>query len=263
MPRLPIQNKCSIIWGEIKDTLRSVFASNKPRMGKHIVDFPYMYGLVFILLVLVFVMSWFGGKWSWEISKYAVYLVVGITTVLFLWRPMNAVYGLMGTSGSIRLFFANFLLITLIFASIYQCAFFKYAGISYNVNQPHIDYDCYRDYSREIREVPDTNEIIIERIIDGVSVRECYKQIETLRYQPITFGQTWRNTIMTTLMQEPTELFSAATTYNAERNKKGDVYSDNSKATAFHWLLNIQVLISWIFFGVFISILYSKFRYES
>jgi len=31
----------------------------------------------------------------------------------------------------------------------------------------------------------------------------------------------------------------------------------------FEWILIFHIIISWIFFGVFISLLYNKFRYES
>ena len=90
-----------------------------------------------------------GGLWifallsSWPFLRVVAYIAIVLLALLFIIRPMNAVYGLMGTSGSVRLFFFNFLFITFLFACIYQGGFFKYAGISYDVNQPHVDYNYY------------------------------------------------------------------------------------------------------------------------
>jgi uncharacterized membrane protein YqjE len=72
-------------------------------------------------------------------------------------------------------------------------------------------------------------------------------------------------------MQEPTDFFSIASTYNTSMvapqfspNKQlKEIELDKQKAKMFQWILIFQVLISWIFFGVFISLLYNKFRYES
>ncbi len=82
------------------------------------------------------------------------------------------------------------------------------------------------------------------------------------KYQSISFGFVFRNTIITSLIQEPTDFFAAASTYNEAQARDG-LETDKEKARLFHWILIFQILISWIFFGVFISILYNKFRYES
>ena len=99
--------------------------------------------------------------------------------------------------------------------------------------------------------------------------------MEELHYQRVNILDVISNTVMTSLMQSPTELFSAAATYNrsqdlSNRSPEAVLPSDVQlqemniqKAQAFHVLLIFQILISWIFFGVFISLLYSKFRYQS
>ena len=76
---------------------------------------------------------------------------------------------------------------------------------------------------------------------------------------------------MTALMQEPTDFFAAASTYNesivdsslSKKEQVAEITLDKQKTMMFHWILIFQILISWIFFGVFISLLYNKFRYES
>ena len=205
---------------------------------------------------------------SWSIIKWIIYILVFLIITLFVIRPMNTVYGMMGTSGSIRVFFTNFLIITAIFTFIYYFGFFHNAKVSYDVNQPHIFYNYHKTLTTNkkdtIAERRDT--IILINLInqDGIILRDTIEQIQVakINYQNITFFQTFRNTILTTLMQEPTDFFAIAATHN-EAMDNGENNLDGSKAATFHYLLIIQILISWIFFGVFISILYNKFRYES
>lgn len=236
--------------------------------------FPYIWILFGILSILLGVLTLIGicssSNCFWIITKCLIYAVVISISLLFVAHPMNAVYGLMGTSGSIRLFFSNFLFITFLFACIYQWAFFSKAGISYDVNQAHIDYNLYDTSNKGPIKVTHNDTISYKKLIDSHWVRETIIQESEYNYQPIPFVETWCNTIMTTLMQEPTDFFAAATTYNSAMDEDGPVsnnkesYSlDRQKSLAFHWLLNIQILISWIFFGVFISLLYNKFRHES
>lgn len=192
----------------------------------------------------------------WHVTKWVMYIGMAIIAIQFLRRPMNVVYSLMGTSGSIQVFFANFILITLVFACIYHWGFFHNALISYDVNQPHICYDA--SHINDTRR--DTT--IYVKVVNNKEQMDTVVQLINYSYQPISFGQTWRNTLVTTLMQEPSDFFSVASTYNVQMDKAKDSL-DKDKAAVFHWLLIVQILISWIFFGVFISILYNKFRYES
>ena len=232
------------------------------RVGNHFAEFFYIW-LLLALILLVVKMP------EWGITMTMIGVILSFLTALVLIRPMNAVYGLMGTSGSIRLFFFNFVVITLLFAKIYQWGFFCDAGISYDVNQPHIDYNYYSDNKPKDIIVSDTT--IYKKKIDSMWVSEVVVQETKLNYQSIGFWYIWRNTILTTLMQEPTEFFSAASAYNesivdpslTKEQQKAEILLDKQKAKMLQWILIFQVLISWIFFGVFISLLYNKFRYES
>lgn len=224
----------------------------------HLCDFWYVWGiLVFLGIGLLL-------PFNWKCDLWICRVFIVLLTVLFLLRPMNAVYGLMGTSGSIRVFFFNFLLISFLFSFIYYFGFFKNAGVSYDINQPHIAYDCYPKKNRVTKP-----EYSIATLIyctkEGIDCDTVYQKTKIV-YQPISYMQVLQNTIITSLMQEPTDLFVEATTYNAgmESNDSNTNSSLNKeKATAFYWILIFQILISWIFFGVFISLLYNKFRYES
>lgn len=235
----------------------------------YIYNFWYIWGGLLALLFIAIIVSLFDCEW--ESSTRYIGVILAFITILILLRPMNAVYGLMGTSGSIRLFFFNFLLITFLFAKIYYWGFFQNAGISYDVNQPHIDYNLYAKEKKEVKMVPQNDTLVLKRYICNKWTTETIVQETKLNYQPIGFSFIWRNTILTTLMQEPTDFFSAASTYNTSigdprlsQNKQlKEIELDKQKAKMFQWILIFQVLISWIFFGVFISLLYSKFRYES
>lgn len=227
-------------------------------------DFWYIWGGLAILFVAAKL-----APCSWDIAMLFFIAAMFWIAILVLVRPMNAVYGLMGTSGSIRLFFFNFVLITLLFAMVYHYGFFKDAGISYDVNQPHIDYNYYAQ--KQQKEVVLCDTAMYKKCMDSTWHSEIVVQETKLNYQPISFGYTWRNTIMTALMQEPTDFFAAASTYNesikdlalSKKEQKSEITQDKQKTMMFHWILIFQILISWIFFGVFISILYNKFRYES
>lgn len=235
----------------------------RKKASNHLAEFFYIWLLlVLILLAVIYVPEW-------GITKTMISIFLFFLTALILIRPMNAVYGLMGTSGSIRLFFFNFVLITLLFAMVYHYGFFKDAGISYDVNQPHIDYNYY--VKKQQKEVVLCDTAVYKKWADSIWHREMVVQETKLNYQPIGFWYTWRNTIMTALMQEPTDFFAVASTYNEsivdpslpEKEQRAEITLDKQKTKMFHWILIFQVLISWIFFGVFISLLYNKFRYES
>lgn len=231
-----------------------------------------------MVLTLLLGASFFAMEHDWTTYKSIVIVVLCFVILLLCWKPMNAVYGLMGTSGSIRLFFVTFILITLVFAGIYYCAFFKNAGISYDVNQPHIDFQSYAVTAKADTNKVDTPIIIVstkkdtvyvEHQLDSKSYTETIIQtqvtrdtIMALQYQPIDFWQVWRSTILTTLTQESADLLSIATVHN-EAMESTNVGLDKEKSELFEWILIFHIIISWIFFGVFISLLYNKFRYES
>lgn len=233
---------------------------------------------IVLILTLLFGASYYAMDHDWTTYKNIVMVVLCLLILLLCGKPMNAVYGLMGTSGSIRLFFVNFILITLLFAGVYYYAFFKSAGISYDVNQPHIDFQRYalltkadttRSDSPYIIVSTKRDTIYVEHKFDTTSYTETIIQthvtrdtLPALHYQPIEFLQVWRSTILTTLTQESADLLAFATVHN-KAMVSTNVSLDKEKSDLFEWILIFHIIISWIFFGVFISLLYNKFRYES
>ena len=233
-----------------------------------------------IFIILAWGTCWIVMHFSLELINrwWCRIMLIGIVTLIIM-RPMNAVYGLMGTSGSIRIFFFNFVIISIIFSSIYYFGFFKDAGISYDVNQPHIDFQKYAVTAKTDIAKTDLpivvvstkrDTIYVEHKLDTTSYTETIIQARITRdtimppmqYQPIDFWQVWRSTILTTLTQESADLLSIATVHN-EAMESTNVGLDKEKSELFEWILIFHIIISWIFFGVFISLLYNKFRYES
>lgn len=232
------------------------------RIYRHFRDYPY----IWLILFAVGISALFIAPVNWSVAKVIIRIALILLIALLLIRPMNAVYGLMGTSGSIRLFFFNFLCITVLFAVIYHFAFFKDAGISYDVNQPHVDYSLFVNSTQneQIKVSEKNDTLLFERQIDTISFKESIVSIarDTLHYQRISFWQVWRSSILTTLTQEPADLLTVATVHNSAMDSN-DVVIDKQKSSYFEWILIFHIIISWIFFGVFISLLYNKFRYES
>ena len=234
------------------------------RVCFHIVDFPYVWIVIILLAVSAFIAYLYPNNWNTAGTIGGIALL--LMTILLLAKPMNAIYGLIGTSGSIRLFFGTFILITLIFAFVYQFGFFQNAGITYDVNQPHIDFQMFAATSRtdsvKIFEKRDT--VFIEHPKDSASVKESVIHVtnEILCYQKISFMKVWKSTIMTTLTQDAADLFVIATVHNVSMDSRDSVL-DEQKSELFEWILIFHIIISWIFFGVFISLIYNKFRYES
>lgn len=203
-------------------------------------------------------LPWIYKQWWCGILLFAL-------TLLIIIRPMNAVYGLMGTTGSIRMFFTNFVIISFLFSTIYYFGFFKDAGISYNTNQPHIDYTYFVNPKKgDSRILVKYDTIFVEHQLDSISFKEIliHETRDSLHYQRIGFVQLWRSSILTTLTQEPTDLLANAAVYNTTiESTNSDL--DKQMSITFEWVLIFHILISWIFFGVFISLLYTKFRHES
>lgn len=232
------------------------------RLVNHFTEFPYIYALLLAMFAIALFVA--PSNWTGTIRLFGV--VLALLTALVLIRPMNAVYGLMGTSGSIRLFFFNFLFITALFAGVYYFTFFKDAGISYDINQPHIDYNLFADEGVDckIRVLEKRDTLCVEHQLDTISFKETILHVtrDTLHYQKITFPQVWRSSILTTLTQESADLFSIAAVHNVGI-ESSNVGLDKQKSSLFEWILIFHIIISWIFFGVFISLLYNKFRHES
>lgn len=244
---------------------QSDFSLSIRRFRSHLRDFPYIWILIFALIISAFIAYFSPHKW--ELAAVLCGCALFLITVLLLFKPMNAVYGLIGASGSIRLFFGNFILITVIFAGIYQLEFFQNAGISYDVNQPHIDFEMFAgsNKSDSTRVFVKNKTVYLEHHLDSTIVHESVIQSSTdeIQYQRIGFWEVWKSTILTTLTQEPTDLFNIAYTHNSSIEEETCEEINRQKSQLFHWILIFHIIISWIFFGVFISLLYNKFRYES
>ena len=234
------------------------------RFWLHLMDFPYIWIITLLLVVFSSVSYLYPDKWDTAelIGGFALILM----TILLLSKPMNAIYGLIGTTGSIRLFFANFILITTIFAFIYQFAFFQNAGISYDVNQPHIDFKMFEGTNKtdSIKVLEKKDTVYFANPKDSLKVLEPVIHVtkELLGYQRIDFMKVWRSTIITTLTQDASDLLTIASVYNKAMDSS-DTKLDKQKGELLEWVLIFHIIISWIFFGVFISLLYNKFRYES
>ena len=232
------------------------------RVLKHFRDFH----IIWILLIVVLGIPLLYHLMGWKTVIWPFCLAVLLFFGYLIWKPLGAVHGLMGTSGSIRVLFFNFVLISFVFSGVYYLCFFKDAGITYDVNQPHIDYDMFV-YSEKPESVltKDTQDTLyFERQIDSANYIDTVinHSFEIIKYQRISFGYVFRNTILTTLMQDPGDLFTLASTYNQSMERDNTNFN-KQRCKLFQWMLIVQVLISWIFFGVFIALLYDKFRHES
>lgn len=221
------------------------------------------FSIVWIFLVLCFVISLFGScSYGWGICRIGLIISLVCFIIFLFHKPLNVVYGLIGTKGHIRTYLILLVVINVIFSLIYQFGFFKNAGITYDINQPYISYGMFKDSQRDsiIHQkgmyVPVFN-------TEGTPVSYWFQPGADISFQEIRWIDVFKNTLMTSLMQEPSDLFAIASTYNegVEDSIKGP--NDRQKSQLFHTLLILQIFISWIFFGVFISILYNKFRYES
>lgn len=180
-----------------------------------------------------------------------LYVLMSVFTIALLFKPMNIVHGMIGTQGDIRLFFIYFLIVNFIFSTIYYFAFFKNAGITYDVNQPHIEYSMFKTES------------------DTVMMKDvcCGSKEESLPatmndsvhyYYRTTYDWVLRNTFLTSLIQEPTDFFSACGTFTGLQQTQAS--PNYAIARTFHWFLLFHILVSWILLGVFISLIYQKFR---
>lgn len=247
---------------------------------------------IWLIIIGLGVATFFSARGEWEIAQRIALISLGAFLLLMWRKPMNIVYGLIGTKGDIRMYVFLLVFINLIFSGIYYYAIFKDAGITYDINQPYISYGMFNGkdttaYTVTVRDTSYSYDLAGEQISYTVSE-------EKHNYQKVEPWYVLKNTFMTSLMQEPSDFFAIASTYNqAVDSKEKDIVVHNKitikrcckcknckcknaavvlsekkdrgqeKSELFHWLLILQVFISWIFFGVFISILYNKFRYES
>lgn len=218
------------------------------RILKHLGTFwlPWLL-LVAMLVVAILQIQWY------------ICIMLGLAAIFILIlciKPMNIIYGLIGTRGNVRYFFILFLLINFLFAAIYYEAFFKKAGITYNLNQPHVEFGMFDSFSFSDGRfwVPDTR---IVQLGDSTENLPVNNHDSAHYYYRVTPLWVLKNTLLTSLMQGPTDFFSIANTYTGD-----NPYSDHNYniSNGLHWFLIFHVLVSWILLGVFISLIYQRFR---
>ena len=175
--------------------------------------------------------------------RIVLYVLMGIFAAVLIAKPMNVIYGLIGTRGNISLFFIYFIIINFFFSGIYYFAYYSHAGITYEINQPHVEF-----FTNTI----ETTSQQCEEFLPSTSMDTVHTYYKT------TYPWVLRNTFLTSLMQEPSDFFSACSTFTGtEQSQKDPNYA---MARSFHWFLIFHILVSWILLGVFISLIYQKFR---
>lgn len=220
------------------------------------------FSIVWFFFALCLILSLFGlcdKHWAWNICRIGLLFFLGCFIIFLYHKPLNVVYGLIGTKGHIRIYLILLVVINVIFSLIYQWGVFSKAGITYDINQPYIAYNMFLDKEEDIKVIhkPDVKVPVYNS--DGMQISYWVQPGEDINFQRIKGRDILKNTLMTSLMQEPSDFFAIASTYNqGVKDFLTETKLDQQKSELFHWLLILQVFISWIFFGVFISILYNK-----
>lgn len=235
---------------------KTSFQNTLKQVAEHTADFWIVWAIIAALVVLAYLC---------HVSMTWIYILEGVFVVYIILKPMGAVYALVGASTSLRSFLLNFILISMAFVGIYYGLFFRNAGICFDTDIAQIDYDIFKDrHGERIIEIPDTTKLSFfeERIVNGVSESEMVIQtkVETLNYHRITLGLVIENTLITSLTQDPSDLYYVISDLGENMN----AISTNKEITRlFTYILLLHILVSWLFLGVFISLVYSKFRYEA
>lgn len=230
--------------------------STKNRIANHISDFWVVWLLLSALLIC---------SYLYDFPRWGIYLIAILFVLYLLRKPMAMVYSLVGGSASIRSFLFNFLLISLLFAFVYYGLFFRNAGMCFSGDNSRIDYSIFEGIKdRNTIVVRDTiqTSFIEERVLDSTLVSQCVvqKRIEELEYKRVTLGIVIENTLITSLTQDPSDFFYLISDLGESMNA---ISSDANITRLFSYILLLHILISWLFLGVFISLVYSKFRYEA
>ncbi len=229
-----------------------------------------------LLLILISALSCSPSRLVW------LAILMALFVFLLVMRPLNVIHGLIGTRGDIRMFFFMFLLINVLISVVYYYGFFKNAGITFDVSQPHVEFGLFEKLGKDVDAMMVEDGKPIEMVQGGVVKELKWNGIvprkaaridanfsnkverippkggETAHfYHRINYRWVLQNTLTTSLMQEPTEFYSFACTYSGD-HEEGD--RNIKMANGFHWFLLFHILISWIVLGVFIALIYQKFR---
>jgi len=243
----------------------------------------YSFWLPWVLLVAMLAVAIFMPV-SWKLLGLSLLLIFFVIALVFL--SMNVIHGLIGTRGDIKTFFGMFFVINVMFYLIYYDGFFKNAGITYDTDQPHVEFNIFEGCGKKATAVMIEKGKKLQFDKDGKPIDKCGKPMILIQpnqkeeaikktkvsgyehfpanasdkshyYHRIRNVWVMQNTLLTSLMQEPTEFYSFACTYNGDYHREDHNFKI---ANAFHWFLVFHILISWIFLGVFISLIYQKFR---
>ncbi len=193
--------------------------------------------------------------------------------ILFLCRPMYVVYSLVTTRGSLMKFIAMLTVVMGLFSGIYYCGFFHNAGIAYNIDAPQIVYGLFEQSTKDqltayrkthgISKDYYTHDDLLE--LDNSICDHFLEKIEGHGHNKLDDGEkriykkvtplfVISNTVETTLEQGATDFFNHVMADYKKCNRP--------KKQLFRAIVLFHILISWIFLGVFISMLYQKFRNE-
>lgn len=206
----------------------------------------------------------------WLIAGFMLAFVVALII-----KPMNIIYGLIGTHGYIWFFFLLLIGINFLFGFLYYNTFFRHAGITYDTNQPHVDFLAFQGDNDSIK---DGRWVVNHGIVTNSPTDACVDSacccgladerrtifeghealMDSAYYYRVSFPWVLRNTFLTSLMQEPTDFFSVSGVQQNRSENVGKHYVGLEEW--FHWFLIFHILVSWILLGVFISLIYQKFR---
>ena len=150
------------------------------------------------------------------------------------------------------------------FSGIYYCGFLKDAGVTYSMNVPQIEYRMFTPENAHILEhdyqTLEENKGINRHLGQYVSCNhESFNYNEDCGshyYKRINYWFVLKQTAMSAMTSSPSDFFVAA----SANFKDTDV--DCQMTKLLHLIVLFQVLFSWIFLGVFISLIYQKFRNE-
>lgn len=268
------KNKKDRIIGILEQT--KLFPFFKNRVCQHL----KVFWLPWFFLAILAVACAFG----YETRIIIMSISMGLFVIALVFRPLNIIHGLIGARGDVKMFFLMFCLINFLFSGIYYYGFFQFAGITFDVSQPHVEFFSFEEQDRSVKAmvIEEENPTVVKNNrmeqldFHGVRIKDSgdnEKKVATKKtkyeylprpqsesahfYHRIDYIWVLQNTFLTSLMQEPTEFYSFTCTYNGNHD-----YNDRNAVMArgFHWFLVFHILVSWIFLGVFISLIYQKFR---
>lgn len=227
--------------------------------GRFVVGFPVSFVVLGAMILLSLSCSPANSIFFWSLI-----IIFGLAVVMLLVKPMQIVYGLVGTKGDVKKFIGMFALVVLCFSFTYYNSFFKDAGVTYDMDVPQVEYRIFSETRSldESEEVKSKNALLHD-LTNGKYVDCCNEtfvhspdKTPYRYYKRITFPFILRQTFLTSLTTSPTDFFNSVSVD----------YKNNVRSIKYNRLFNLillyQILISWIFLGVFISLIYQKFRNE-